>query len=233
MKERPIIFSGEMVRAILEGRKTQTRRVCKFQPEAPRAIYDSPGNDTIITPKLYPEARGTLFCVWQYKMSRLNKTPAPFRDSVIGPLCPYGQPGDRLWVREAYCHAVTDGGYVTDTPIYRADNPDVIKVDGDGFTVFRKDGKEASPWIPSIHMPRWASRITLEITGVRVERVQEIDDEDAIAEGIKPIWDNDVGPVSVFAELWDDINAARGYSWGSNPWVWVVEFKQIQPNAQS
>ena len=126
-------------------------------------------------------------------------------------LCPYGQVGDRLWVRETFCEHTTGG------VIYRADEKPL-----EGIYSYHT-------WRPSIHMPRWASRITLEITEVRVERVQEITEEDAKTEGVNEISliDRD-GYYSSFADLWDSINAKRGYGWDTNPWVWVISFDKVK-----
>ena len=187
MKERPILFSGAMVRAILGGRKTQTRRVIKPQPAATE--------------------RGRPWCSMEDLLAR----------------CPYGQPGDELWVRETF--AYIDEKHV----IYRA---------SEGIEVEEVLGRKLHSYKPSIHMPRWASRIQLRVTGVRVERVQEITDEDVVAEGIdigkapypedQPMLrDFDVDFETAFRDLWDSINAKRGYSWKSNPWVWVVTFAKI------
>ena len=178
MNEHPILFSTEMIRAILDGRKTQTRRVIK--PQYPKfshgfggCFFCGDGDDGII------EVAGVLYC-------------------------PYGVPGDTLWVREMW--AMADNGHT----YYRADYPASIPMRA--TKLFGGTG-----WKPSIHMPRSASRLTLEVINVRVERVQEISEEDAIAEG--------VASVDLFASLWDTINAKRGYAWDTNPWVWVVEFK--------
>lgn len=196
MKERPILFSGEMVRAIFEGRKTQTRRVVKPQP-----------NQYFTNPQ-------TLILDWPKHYRRKITGPKQFgciqeANRFMAEDCPYGIPGDRLWVRETFC---TDGVDCW----YRADNHPELD----------------HGWQPSIHMPRWVSRITLEIINVWVERVQEITSGDALAEGIIPFsgvtnaiqgqgWE----PRDEFIELWNSINARRGYSWGDNPWVWVIEFK--------
>lgn len=177
VKERPILFSGAMVQAILEGRKTQTRRVVK--PAAPFVSTDS-GLDI------------------QWALGDLH--------------CPYGKPGDRLWVRETWAQ-------FHNAMIYAA-TPAMITVD---------------KWKPSIHMPRWASRITLEIKSVRVERIQDISLNDAVAEGMR-IRDTDgghvfemgfdayVSPLDAYRELWDSINAKRGFGWEKNPWCWAIEF---------
>lgn len=185
-KERPILFSGEMVRAIIEGRKTQTRRVIKPQPSCSTLGY-------MVT----YEQDGCIQCGEDY----------PDDDSDFRP-SPYGKPGDRLWVRETF---TTAGGnrilyYATD--------------DVNGLRKKR----------PAIHMPRSYSRINLEVTKLRVEQIQRIPVRDIIAEGVS------LGTVTqdftdkytpAFRELWDRINAKRGFSWQSNPWVWVVEFRRL------
>lgn len=195
MIDRPILFSAPMVRAILEGRKTQTRRVVK-----------GVDNDNRM---------------------RSKKIVTHVMDAHKVGLCPYGQPGDRLWVRETWGMRPVAAGHI-DKPSKK-------------FVIYRADGfTSAIPerWRPSIHMPRWASRITLEIVSVRVERLNEISEQDAMAEGI-------IGPhhlssewscgdskwfsstVKAFSNLWESINGAD--SWAVNPWVWVVEFKRVQP----
>ena len=175
MKEHPILFSASMVKAILEGRKTMTRRVIKH-------------------PERYSDIRECDFC------------------------CPYGQVGDRLWCRETICAGCID----FHTVCYRADSSSWPPC-------------EESVTKPSSSMPRWASRITLEITGIKVEQVQEISEADAIKEGT-PTEITKYGLtikyrnlVEAFCELWDDINFKRGYSWASNPWVWVISFKVVKP----
>ncbi len=216
MAEKPILFSAEMVRAILDGRKTVTRRVVKPQPGGVvEDAYHRPDGKWIWTH--LPVGTGV-------------GIGNPFR-------CPYGAPGDRLWVRETHyrwtgCGSAPprwiDGpsGDVYDARGY-ADDPDIEQI----------KAEMACLTVPSIHMPRWASRITLEVTAVRVERVQEISEEDAIAEGIEytgvRIQDGKkcCGAVSVvgcFRNLWDSINAKRGYGWAANPFVWVVEFKRVE-----
>lgn len=196
IKERPILFSGPMVRAILEGRKTQTRRVVVPTMTTPRVapLHMEPW---IIDGEQETDEHG-LPC-W-----------AGYHPDYPGEAkwfsCPYGQPGDRLWVRETWNKQMIDGA---ERVAYRADIP---------------NGHSFLYWHPSIHMPRWASRITLELTGVRVERVQDITSEDARAEGVDA---PDVLPRSKFATLWDSINAKRGYGWETNCWVWVLEFKRL------
>jgi len=206
MKERPILFSAPMVRAILEGRKTQTRRVVKPQPDAVHS--------------------GTPY--WFVGGYRLSETAHnPLR-------CPYGQPGDRLWVRETWAPLEAAG-----TPyIYRAD------ADEDGSVPYLVHGSpvgggvgHANPhrWKPSIHMPRLASRILLEVVSVRVERLRDISEADAEAEGA-PLELGELERVTLgakaryrsgFCRMWSSINGRE--SWDANPWVWVVEFRMVTP----
>jgi len=189
MKERPILFSAPMVRAILDGSKTQTRRVIKPEPTA--------------QPKLCPNITNKGCPSW---VSDLYIQGARMGSQIQ--TCPYGQPGDRLYVKETF-HKMYNADNDTYYYVYRADREAI-------------HGK----WTPSIYMSRWASRITLEITGVRVERLQEISEVDAKAEGA-PLAVNDVGEGyrAGFAFIWRAINGAE--SWAANPWVWVIEFKRV------
>lgn len=245
IKERPILFSAPMVRAILESRKTVTRRAIKVQPHV-----DASGN----------------FCVGSsnYGQDGYGK---PMTKHFVNGCCPYGKPGDRLWVRETFALLGNEDGCCIDwqdnlvkgdergaARIYRACcppgdyglnqipakaewKPDTEAMEYDGA------------WRPSIHMPRWASRILLEITDVRVERLQDGEGETAfesryIAEGINRIHQGDgdyafhpfksepgpgnwTDPFDAWRELWVSINGAE--SWNANPWVWVVEFKRVTP----
>lgn len=214
VKERPILFSGEMVRAILDGRKTQTRRVVKPQPE-PFKAHDRLG------PFWWFNRRA-----WGLEqLGRIAEKEMPW---FLAPHCPYGQPGDRLWVRENLRQDPLDGlwKYEEDfTPLIDLED----EIDAVGWVVTRK-----RDYCPSIHMPRWASRITLEITDVRVERVQEISEADARAEGAEPRLSgtSDWGPIrshrTGFVYLWNQINEARGYGWLANPWVWCLTFRRIE-----
>lgn len=201
-KERPILFSGEMVRAILEGRKTQTRRVIR---NARGEFWDHAG----YRPVLHESGS------WVFE-----DIDDPTR-RVFGPRlrCPYGLVGDRLWVREAWAPGVWLNQYDDLDPGYRA-----------SWAQMARNTNFMEPrWRPSIHMPRWASRITLEIVGVRVERVNLISRADCVAEGLHPTKRNDSEQDirMRYRELWNSINARRGYAWATNPWVWVVEFRRV------
>jgi hypothetical protein len=189
VKERPILFSGDMVRAILSGSKTQTRRIAK-----PR---------------------------------RGDRTPCehwmPYTSDVIGrncehgsevQFCPDGQPGDRLWVRETFGigRYEADGESIEGRAHYRSSEPSC-----------------KCRWLPSIHMPRWASRITLEITDVRVERLQTISGQDCWAEGIEAAgWDctRYGSVVECYRDIWESIHGVG--AWDINPLVWVVKFKRVE-----
>lgn len=217
MKERPILFSGPMVRAILDGRKTVTRRAIKHQPDAP--VTDA------IPRRNYPHGPATVDWYWRPRHGHLNGVPSNGWDFR----CPYGEPGDRLWVRETY--AAIDCRLT-----YRADLNDGAHC-------------QVKKWTPAIHMFRNDSRILLEITDVRVERLQDGDGETAfesryLAEGInrihhgdgeyyyhafesEPVPGNWIDPFDAWRELWESINGAG--SWDANPWVWVVEFRQVTP----
>lgn len=205
MKERPILFSAPMVLAILEGRKTQTRRAMKFQ------LADD------ATPEIHD---GKL--LWRYPDETLRAVPYCSGNSK------YGQPGDWIWVREAWRTA--EGFDIYPPRDIQATTP--IRYEADGAWTFPDVGMAGSggKYRPPMFMPRWASRINLEITGVRVERLQDISETDAIAEGVSPdmdiVWQTgDDTPVGMFGELWESING-RG-SWDVTPWVWVIEFRRM------
>lgn len=222
-KERPIIFSAPMVRAMLAGEKTQTRRAMKRQPDFDQQLHTVVGSSGFVyvmdnAPMLtYPEVRRVR---WD---------------------CPYGQPGDRLWVRETFMDLQGTGVEYRPDPrgplhryAYQADTPPGSR----GDEARKEYGLK---WKPSIHMPRHASRITLEITAVRVERLNDISESDCWAEGIEEVmydFDDaaqidmanrlgccieDVKPL--YALLWERING-KG-SWDANPWVWVLDFKHV------
>jgi hypothetical protein len=201
VKERPILFSGLMVRALLAGKKTQTRRIVKPQP-VPFVAHDEPGP-----------------FVWFDRQFRGLQQQGRVREAelaqLIAPLCPYGAPGDRLWVRETWKPWPNTAGAELRGP------------NGDG-AIYKAtwDKSGGHHWKPSIHMPRWASRLTLEITGVRVERVQDISEADAEAEGASERFVA-ANHRNAFECLWNLINAERGHTWETNPWVWVVEFRTL------
>lgn len=192
MSEKPILFSGEMVRAILAGRKTQTRRTVKKQP---------------ITGDVKPTKDNG---IWSSQTDR----------SVVSYFaCPYGQPGDRLWIKETFrlsesndCACYEPCGCKVGVPIYRA------------TANMEREEKTDPPWKPSIFMPRKYSRITLEIEAVRADRLQSITDADAIAEGCCGVSSTQFG-VPNFRYVWESINGHE--SWKANPWVWVVTFKEV------
>ncbi|MCK3826207.1 morphogenetic protein [Pseudomonas sp. W2Aug9] len=248
IKERPILFSAPMVRAILEGRKTVTRRAMKCQPDADASITVESYNVAVTNRRGYQEAGPAIFGAW-------------WRDGESGCKSPYGKPGDRLWVRETFALLGNEDGCCIDwqdnlvkgdergaARIYRAScppgdyglnqipakaewKPDTEAMEYDGA------------WRPSIHMPRWASRILLEITDVRVERLQGISEEQANAEGVRLYTDHaelgdwwhvdgietySADPRKSFELLWSSV----GGNWSANPWVWVVEFKRMKPVSQ-
>ncbi len=200
MKERSILFSSEMVRAILEGRKTQTRRVIKFH--VPKVIQAA---EHRLLKTAYPLPKGG-YVFWSSEDTpELRAFSDGHYANQVGTLCPYGQPGDRLWVRETWW-------------IDEGDQPVVFYA--------ATDKRSDIPLKPSIFMPRWASRILLEIVNIRVQRVQKISEEDAIAEGC--VYEYPVTARTQYITLWDSLNAKRGYLWDSNPWVWVIEFKVVE-----
>ena len=260
MSERPILFSAPMIRAILSGTKTQTRRIVKLQPPATvESVY-----------RPFPTEPNN----WQGYGHGLIRWYGS---------CPYGVPGNRLWVREPWAQehpiAVQAGRYsqdgragipgppgVTYRVVYRADGEPLqvwrnasgehpyFTIDGPADDIaaqyptvssnYTRDGK-AIYWTPAIHMPRWASRITLGITEVRVQRLQDINEEDAKAEGLDSVpsvafpreraWcDYHIphdsfewfrSPIDSYRSLWDSINGKRvGCAWADNPWVWCITF---------
>lgn len=234
-KERPILFSGQMVRAILEGRKNQTRRVVKPQPPAECSIHYPLGNES------WKDEfdRTPLRHSWEAWGGALyDARPDGHLCGHHEVKCPYGVPGDRLWVRETWQYADwTEEGepFVR----YAADNAvRFCEGAGDGELLvdtwaelsqpenYNIDGKAADRrWRPSIHMPRWASRITLELTDVRVERVQDIKPSECFAEGA--VGNSGAHPREQFRTLWDSTNAKRGYGWDANVWVWALTFRVL------
>lgn len=219
MKERPILFSAPMVRAILEGRKTQTRRVIKL----PRSMASRRLDEYLFN------CSGKAWPAWNNPDLK----------------CPYGKPGDRLWVRETWAEVPRYLPMTDEDAPWREDGRILVWAADPDWKGARQflcaDGviRWAKParWRPSIHMPRFASRITLEVTGVRVERLQATSEADATAEGVQQCeggamdyLSNDYAqgysPVASFRSLWESIYGAD--SWAANPWVWVVEFKRME-----
>lgn len=205
-KERPILFSAPMVRAILDGRKTQTRRIVKPQPVFDGRFWN-----------LYGAS-------WSDRISTVPVIPG----HSLAVRNPYGQVGDRLWVRETWginecgkrvslAPAAWPNGWPVKRLVYNAN---------ENIPTYSKR--------VSIHMPRWASRIDLEITDIRVERLNEISEGDAIAEGCERVFAADGSDYGAglttaceqFETLWESINGPG--SWAANPWVWVVEFKRVE-----
>ncbi|MGE9985404.1 hypothetical protein [Desulfovibrio sp. SGI.169] len=215
MTERPILFSDGMVRAILCGQKTQTRRPVKPQPvwhpnaRPPRWVWTGYGREVA-----WADYFGPLF-MRQY--------------------CPIGQPGDRLWVKETFYKYYPSEGWPRPKALYRADGISLEPVDSEGMR---------QRWTPSIHMPRALSRITLEINDINVERVQDISEKDAWAEGMEALdgsfnesalcatakhYDLCVEDTRcIYAHLWDSLYAKLGLGWDANPWVWAVEFERVE-----
>lgn len=225
MKERPILFSGEMVRAILDGRKTQTRRVVR--------IDDSP---VLVGKNVLRRQRGIPADASNVRMcGPYLKCDAPAGSDTVSSrvTCPYGAPGDRLWVRERFFVNHWDCVRGPLPKSHPECNPPgglaeiIYRADGD-FSAHYEQPEGPQVWRPSIHMPRWASRITLDVVSVGVERLQAITEDDARAEG-PVLCGHDCGDArGHFQALWDSINGKRA-SWAVNPWVWAVEFRKVQP----
>lgn len=282
MKERPILYSGEMVRAILDGRKTKTRRIMKRPPlsvepyNTPNVIIHT-NNGTLLdrwyrfnkeTDGIIDTRRAGVFGPKTKRAAEIAadhlhwyKGASGIRwsiDEVVSSLCPYGVPGDRLWARETWRVGSWDLYKQSVAVDYKADGycrREWIKIDDymkylelqnrsifDAEKVFGKrdhyswePGDSPCRWRPSIFMPRWASRITLEITDVRVERLREITEEDAWKEGVHEFIDRKHPYIdkygtgvalAAFSNLWDSIYGKQ-YPWESNPWVWVISFRKI------
>ena len=207
IKERPILFSAPMVRAILEGRKTVTRRALNAQ------------------------ALKNIDYGVQLGECHELPTEGPLHPNSVdyyNDFCPFGQPGDRLWVRETFGLQVRHYGGAGEHIVYRATSPDAIyckSVEGQEYPI---------KWKPSIHMPRHSSRILLEITDVRVERLQDISRADIRAEGLQcppELPSDDVSPNyrDWYPAAWKELWNSTGGDWDANPWVWVVEFKRVTP----
>lgn len=204
MKERPILMNGAMVRAVLAGTKTQTRRIIKPQPQMVTDKHIEP---------------------WQGDPAALLSLLAE-----SGRKCPYGQPGNRIWVRETFC--LDDNGH-EEWPIFRADGAELPQ---------RQPTRKPACWTPSIHMPRAASRILLEVVSVRVERLQDISDAEIVAEGIdmealaesQDRYDivckgSDASGRATERSAWRDLWESTGGDWDANPWCWAITFKRVAP----
>jgi hypothetical protein len=196
MKERPILFSAQMVKAILSGAKTQTRRAVNPQPQPPGVLTTGDGCWRRM-------GRDGLAHVFDWERE-----------------CPYGQAGDRLWVREVWTGSFhLDSFHVA----YAADGSERFTEAPLGY-ILPKAALKPSNWVTPLFMPRWASRITLEITDVRVQRLQDISEKDAKAEGFT--WEDVWKYSDLFKELWDSINGKK-HPWSENCWVWAITFKRI------
>lgn len=221
MSEHPIIFSVEMVRAILDGRKTQTRRIIKPQPFGYRTCW----SDDLVAGDIYIETDDSL---WKACESRGRNKRAAGELTPVEVKCPYGKIGDRLWVRETWWDLGfwDKGEWFGRTASHKIGPKYASDFEPEGEIAKHKRNHLMCKWRkrPSIFMPKWFARIFLEITNIRVERVQDISLEDCKAEGISNDPTEDWR--ELFMELWDSLNAKRGYSWQTNPWVWVITFKR-------
>ena len=239
MRERAILFSDAMVRAILDGRKTQTRRV--VEPQPPSEVSEC---FNWSAQELGPETKSAEGCYLRTE-----------RGLHFHSFCPLGQPGDRLWVRECWADVNTEDGpaicyrssrdvrtwrdfSTTFGPDYGAGPSMDYDAYPGTYAMWWSDLLAAAPdhsWRSSTHMPRWASRLSLEITGVRVERVQDIGEQDVNAGGLPEDSENSkllrdatgISRKDCFAVLWDQLNAKRGHTWEANPWVWVISFRIV------
>jgi hypothetical protein len=244
MKGRPIIFTDHSVEGILAGRKTQTRRVIKPQP----------------SDEWHPE-------VCQYAPTRVNRQGEEYpgeevfgaADEDEGRVSSYGRPGDRLWVREAW--RTFEDSTMLDGVLFRTDK-EFVPIENcpraaDLWVVAHNNGIHGTKWRSPMFMPRWASRIKLEVTEIRVQRVQDISEEDARAEGVQPssMTEEDIADMQIsdyspqlkklsqllgpgsfshkftYQTLWDEINSKRGkgeFAWKKNPWVWAITFRRLE-----
>jgi hypothetical protein len=217
MRERPILFNGDMVRAILTGAKTQTRRALRPQP-----YIDANGNFCWNGSNFGQDTAGVPLA-----RTLASQIPSSRNGRVF---CPFGKIGDRLWVREAHAIFPTHGQHRADGERWGpwSGLPTTISPMGGEIAYYREGFDRSGPgrWRPSIHMPRWACRLVLEITAVRVERLQAISAQDCLAEGITTrfkVADAADELRIQFRDIWND----TGGDWESNPWVWVIEFNRI------
>lgn len=266
IKSRPILFSAPMVVGLLSGRKTQTRRVVK---SVELARGEARGVRVAPSTFCYLDFDGVPGLSWR---PFAGSPTVPYPPEKIVEASPYGKPGDRLWVRETWrswvencrddhdeepCSSHCNQTYVAYAATPRRGfrpKPDAAAITYlDESSPLEQNPRLLGPWKPSIHMPRWASRITLEVTGVRVERLQDISEADARAEGVESVSDGrntgwldysggargeeyvtPVGraygfasAVESFRSLWESINGAD--SWAANPWAWAISFRVVTP----
>lgn len=258
LKQYPVLFNGEMVRAILEGRKTQTRRVVKLPSHFKCPVTGRKYPLPVDLWKSTTFGGGGSFRIVRGERVAVPEAPGMWNDkgaTLIG--SPYS-PGDRMWVRETWGYR--GGPWHSKTPkvqdfqiAYRADGSQITfsrpaeifeslakqrprKTDEDDWDWQDYISRYWKSWRPSIHMPRWASRITLEITDVRVQRLQKISDSDAMDEGagatgpLHAELDGDTDEYrNRFRELWESIYAKQGNGWATNPWIWAISFKAVKP----
>ena len=220
--EKPIIFNSEMVRAILDGRKTQTRRIIKPQP-----IWEKKQPNSL-------KAAG-----WKWKTKKVGLSAWVEIDKFLCELtqyCPYGKVGDTLWMREnmrtLVCQSHNKTWEYGEFEIEYIADKTIIRCPDEHEEWWRHNWHiRPAITIPSIHMPKWAARIFLEITNIRVERVQDIIHKDMRAEGVNGIYCGpglqDFSYEKPFMNLWNSLNAKRGYGWDKNPFVWIIEFKRV------
>ncbi|HHJ2495502.1 hypothetical protein QVL97_09190 [Pseudomonas aeruginosa] len=227
-RERPILFNDQMVRAILEGRKTVTRRAVKGL-QIPTEDKTTPHEG------LRWSALGQRHLRYGFNVFGSTEEECAHELARCG-VCPFGKPGDRLWVREAWQgplisdeEQAANQSWWKDMTKFQDQAHCAYRASGDNNEYVDPDGYFHCKWKPSIHMPRWASRILLEITAVRVERLHDITPNQCIAEGAWREKDKELGrgqeAIAAFADLW----RSTGGDWDANPWVWVIEFKRVTP----
>lgn len=208
MKQHPILFNTAMVRAILDGRKTQTRRKIGHQPTSDKDVHIGLFHPKVIDSEGFYRAGNAVLGAYSTDGEWLGKSP-------------YGEIGDQLWIRETWAEAGTMDPSLF---IYRADYPNCVPTEYENIPPANE-----ITWKPSIHMPSEASRITLEITNLRIERLQNISEQDAIQEGTIgghgaiPNYQYSATPLEHFKHIWE----STGGDWNTNPWVWVIEFKRV------
>ena len=250
IKERPVLFQADMIRAVLAGTKTQTRRVVKPQP-AEVGLHE--GQETYGGRPLTPADVGVGPCAWSetgWAYTRAWNDDNGATSCTCRPAgCPYGAPGDRLYVREAFRLPAGDDSMTPVEYVVECEFDSLldIRYEADGHSRLPDSAVAVDGWgrlRPSIHLPRRLSRLLLEITEVRVERVQEITPSDAADEGVswtrdgKTLYGTEVRDSGGwllakdvrdrFAELWDQINGPRGYGWEADPWAWAVTFEVVR-----